>query len=96
MQRAIGRAYQRLQGAHPRRPRNRYSLLVEIGCDVLLGAVVLSSLAAFALLAWAMYAGFTAAAIALVIGLVGLSAALLLVWERVAWEPLAERLSEIS
>jgi hypothetical protein len=96
MQRAIGRAYQRLQTGYPGPRRNRHGLMVEIGCDVLLTVVVMSSLAAFGLLAWAMYAGFTGAVIGLALGLVGASASLLLVWERIAWQPAASRISGLS
>lgn len=96
MQRAIGRAYQRFQGGHPRRPSSRYSLLIEIGCDLLLAGAILCVLGAFGLLAWAIYAGFDARTIFLCLGLMAAGAVLLLVWEHVAWKPFAERLSDMT
>ena len=96
MQRAIGRAYQRLQSGYPRSRDGRKGLMFEIACDLLLTVVVLGSLAAFGLLAWGMYAGFTGALVGLALGLVAVSASLLLVWERIAWEPLPRRLSGLS
>lgn len=96
MQRAIGRAYKRLRGAHPRRPDSRYRLLKEIACDMLLGAAFVSIVSAPVTLVWAAYSGLDLAKIMLSLGLLALGAGLLLVWEQVAWEPFVERLSHLS
>jgi hypothetical protein len=96
MQRAIGRAYLRVRGAHPRRPKSDHSLLIEIGCDALLAFAGMAVLAGFALVAWAMLDGLQLTKVVLGLALLALGPLLLLVWERVAWEPFVERLSELS
>jgi hypothetical protein len=96
MQRAIGRAYQRLRGNHPRRPKSAFSLVIEISCDMLLGAAAMAAFAGAALLVWGLLAGV---AVNLLIGgglLLGAAAALLLAWEWLAWKSFGETLSELS
>ena len=96
MRRAIGRAYQRVKGVHPRRPKSNDSRVAEFGCDLLLIAAGVAVLGGFGLGAWGLVGALQPLKILLGLGLVGLGLALLLFWERVAWEPFAERLSQLS
>ncbi|MGZ6015779.1 MAG: hypothetical protein ACXWKM_08535 [Phenylobacterium sp.] len=96
MQRAIGRAYQRVKGAHPRRPKSSHRWMVELGCDLLLIAAGLAVLGGFGLAVWGMLGAMQPVKIAVGLGLLALAPVLLLIWERVAWEPFAERLSHLS
>ena len=96
MQRRFGRVYQRLRGAHPRRPRSRVSGLMEFACDALLAAAGLVFLGGLALALRAVFGGFPAEDLILSFVLVGCSIILLRAWERLAWEPIAQRLDELS
>ncbi len=92
MKRAAGRAYQRLRGAHPRRPITRTSALEEIGCDLLLGLAGVGMLGGLVLLVWATMRGLPLAQLIVGAALIGFGAVLLLLWERIAWEPLVREL----
>lgn len=96
MQRAIGRAYQRVKGAHPRRPKSTHRWMAELGCDLLLIAAGVALLGGFGLAIWGMLGGLQLVKIVLGLGLLVLGPILLLLWERVAWEPFVERLSHLS
>lgn len=96
MRRAIGRAYQRMKGAHPRRPKSSYSLIFELGCDLLLIAAGVAVLGGLGLVVWGVLGVLAPLWIILGLGLIALGPILLLLWERVAWEPFAERLSRLS
>ena len=96
MQRAIGRAYQRVKGAHPRRPKSDHSWMVELGCDLLLIAAGVAVLGGFGLVVWEMLGALQPVKIAVGLGLLALGPVLLLIWERVAWEPFVERLSHLT
>jgi hypothetical protein len=96
MQRAIGRAYQRVKGAHPRRPKSDHSWIMELGCDLLLIAAGVAVLSGFGLAVWGMLGVLQPVKIGIGVGLLALGPVLLLLWERVAWEPFAERLSHLS
>jgi hypothetical protein len=94
MKRAVHRAYRRFTGAHPRRPRSRASLAAEIGCDLMLALAVFGMLGGAGVLVWATATGFHAGLLLCGALMIGLGALLLLIWERVAWEPFAEKISE--
>jgi hypothetical protein len=96
MQRTIGRAYKRLRGAHPRRPKSNVSHLLELACDALLAAAVLALLGGLALALWSVFGGVSAEGLILGLVLVGCGATLLCAWERLAWEPFAQQLDELS
>ncbi|HVN01571.1 MAG TPA: hypothetical protein VMT68_15295 [Caulobacteraceae bacterium] len=96
MQRALGRAYQRLQGAHPRRQDTASGRAAEIACDALLVAAGAALIGGLGLVAASLVGGFDPARLALGAGLVAASPALLLVWERLAWEPFAKRLARMD
>ena len=95
MQRAVARAYQRLQGNHPRRPPAPFARTMEVLCDGLLGLAVVAFLGGVGLIVWGLVAGF--APIRLIAGLVllAVSAVLLLLWERFAWEPFIKQFSQL-
>jgi hypothetical protein len=92
MKRATGRAYQRLRGAHPRRPKSRTSALVEIGCDLLLGMAAAGMLGGLVVLVWATVTSLRPAQLVLGAVLIGVGGLLLLLWERIAWEPFVREL----
>jgi hypothetical protein len=94
MKRAAGRAYQRFKGAHPRRPKSRTSLLVEISCDLMLGMAAVGMLGGLAVLIWATMTGLHLPQLAAGAALIGLGALLLLLWERIAWEPIVRELGQ--
>lgn len=96
MQRALNRAYQRLQGNHPRRPKSNFSWLAHLAADGLLVCAALSFLGGVGLVAWALIDGLDAARLALGVALILLGPALLYLWEKVAWDPFAERLTEFT
>ena len=94
MKRAAGRAYQRIKGAQPRRPKSRTSLLVDIACDLLLTASAAGILGGMAVLVWATVSGLRLAQLVSGAALIAVGALLLLLWERIAWEPFAHEASE--
>lgn len=94
MQRTLGRAYQRLQGNHPRRPDGQRGM--EVFCDALLALGVLALPAGVALIVWGCLARFEPIRIVAGSALVILSPLVLLLWERLAWEPFREHLSQLS
>ena len=96
MQRTIGRAYQRLRGTHPRRPRSGISHLLELACDALLAASALALLSGLDVAIWGLFGGFTMERLVLGFVLVGCGLVLLFTWERLAWAPLARQLDELS
>ena len=96
MKRAIGRAYKRIQGRHPRREKTGNGWLVELGCDLILVGASACALAGVGLAVWAAIAGFLGSAILAVIALFALGAGLLLLWEKIAWEPFVGHLNELT
>lgn len=96
MQRAIGRARQRLQGEHPRRPKSTIGLLVEISCDLLLAAAAAAVLGGVALVVWAILDGWNPARMVAGLCLLAMGPVILLIWERIAWAPFVEHLSDLS
>ncbi len=92
MKRATGRAYRRLKGAHPRRPITKTSTFEELGCDLLLGLAGAGMLGGLVLLVWATVTGLLLAQLVAGAALIGLGAVLLLLWERIAWEPFVQEL----
>ncbi len=94
MQRTLGRAYQRLQGNHPRRQDGER--FMELVCDAILVLAVLDFLGGVALIVWGCITGLEPIRIAAGVVLVILSPLLLLLWERMAWEPFAERLAQMD
>ncbi len=93
MQRTLGRAYQRLRGGHPRRPEGERAM--ELFCDALFALGVLAFPAGVALISWGCIAKFERIRIAAGAALVILSPLVMLLWERLAWEPVIERLSQM-
>ena len=96
MQRALARAHQRLQGNHPRRPSAPFARTTEILCDILLAAAVVAFLAGVALFVWAIVSGLGLFKIFAGLALLAIGPILLLIWERVAWEPFGRNLSQLS
>jgi hypothetical protein len=96
MQRTISRVYKRLRGAHPRRPKSDVSHLLELGCDTLLAAGGLAILGGLFMALWAIFGGSSAENPILGLILVGCGVILLCAWERLAWEPFARQLDELS
>jgi hypothetical protein len=96
MQRALNRAYQRLQGNHPKRPKTKLSHLAELGADVLLGAAALAVLSGVGLLIWAFADGLAAKKLIGGVVLIALGPLLLRVWERIVWDELADDLSKLT
>lgn len=94
MKRAVGRAYRRMQGAHPRRPKTSSRWLAELACDFLLTSAAAGVLAGVALALWGVAAGGRLPQLVSGLAFFVIGAGLLLVWERVAWEPFAEDLSD--
>jgi hypothetical protein len=94
MKRAVHRAYRRLQGAHPRRPPSKTKILAEIGCDLLLALAVFGILGGAGVLVWATATGFHVTFLLCGVAMIGLGAVLLLIWERVAWDPFVRELGE--
>ena len=95
MQRTLGRAYQRLRGNHPRRSPSLDGRAMEIVCDCLLAFAALDFLIGLAFTIWSVLSGAGPMSILAGVILVGLGPLLLLLWERLAWEPLASRLSQM-
>lgn len=97
MRSAIGRAYQRIRGAHPRRPKSRLNFLVEVGCDLLLVLAAAACIGGLAAVAWAIaHGGLAVQPLIVGLTLLATSVGLLLLWEKVAWEPIVETLSKLS
>ncbi len=94
MQRTLDRAYQRIQGNHPRRPDGARGM--ELFCDALLALGVLAFAAGLALILWGCIVRFEPIRIAAGAALVIFGPLVLLLWERLAWEPFAERLSQMD
>ena len=94
MKRAVGRAYQRVKGIHPRRPKSRTSLLLDIVCDLLLASSAAGLLGGMGVLLWATVSGLETARLIFGAVLIASGAALLLLWERIAWEPFAHALPQ--
>lgn len=90
MKRAVGRAYQRVKGVHPRRPKSRTSLLLDIACDLLLASSAAGLVGGMGVLLWATVGGLETARLVSGAALIAIGAALLLAWERIAWEPFAQ------
>lgn len=95
MQRAVKRAYLRLQGAHPRRPPSPLARTMELLCDGLLGLAAMGFLGGLGLIVWSLVAGLWPAPLVAGLVLLVLSAVLLLVWERLAWEPFIKQFSQL-
>ena len=94
MQRTLGRAYQRLQGNHPRRADGNW--VMELFYDALFAFGLIAFPAGAALLLWGCIARFEPARMSAGVALMLLSPLALLVWERLAWEPFVERLSQMD
>lgn len=69
--------------------------MAELGCDLLLIAAGVAALGGFGLAVWGMLGAMQPVKIVIGLGLFALGPVLLLIWERVAWEPFAERLSHL-
>jgi len=96
MRRTLGRAYRRFHGDHPRRPPGPLSRVTEILTDVLLGAGFVLGIAGLAIAVGNLIRGPHPLGVTLGGGLALLGAALLLLWERVAWEPFEDQLRDLS
>jgi hypothetical protein len=96
MQRALARAHQRLQGNHPRRPPAPFARTTEILCDILLAASAVAFLAGVGLTVWAIVGRLGLVQLCSGLALLAIGPVLLLIWERVAWEPFGRRLSQLS
>lgn len=96
MQRALGRAYQRFQGGHPRRPPSKGTPLAELVCDALLLLAIATFLAGVAVVVAGLIGGVHVARLLVGGALVLAGPVLLLVWERLAWEPFVKRLSHLD
>ena len=94
MQRTLDRAYQRLQGKHPRRRQGARHM--EYLCDALLALGVLAFPAGLALILWGCFARFDPIRLAAGLALAILSPLVLFLWERLAWEPFVQRLSQMD
>ena len=94
MQRTLGRAYQRLQGNHPRRPDGNRTM--EAFCDALFAIGLLAFPAGIAVGLWGCIGKFEPSRVAAGLGLIIISPLALLLWERLAWEPFIERLSQMD
>jgi hypothetical protein len=96
MQRALGRAYQRFQGEHPRRPASASGRAMELICDGLLVLAFASLPAGIGVAVSGLIGGVHPTRLAIGGGLVAAGPLLLLAWERLAWEPFAKRLSQLD
>ncbi len=94
MQRTLGRACQRLQGNHPRRPDGHR--LMELLCDAILALAGLVFVGGLGLIAWGCIGQFEPIRVVAGGALVIATPFVLLFWERLAWEPFEERLSQLS
>jgi hypothetical protein len=96
MQRTLNRAYQRLQGNHPRRPPSWINRAIETVLDLLFFGAILVFLGGIALIVWSLAAGFEITLFSVGLALLVLGPVLLLLWERVGWEPVAKRFSKLT
>lgn len=96
MQRTLGRAYQRLQGGHPRRPASVYGRAMEFFCDGLLALAGIAFVGGVALIVWSFLPSFAPLRLAAGLALLATSPLVLLLWERLAWEPFEMRLSQLT
>jgi len=95
MRRALGRAYQRVQGNHPRRPASPSAKIMTLVCDAMLAAAAIAFVAGVGLVAWSVFAGPEPVRIVVGLALVAIGPMLLLAWERLAWEPFIKRFSQL-
>jgi hypothetical protein len=83
-----------MKGAHPRRPKTPVRWLAELACDLLLTLAAAGLLGGVALALWGLAAGGRLPQLLAGLAAFAIGAVLLLVWERVAWEPFAEELAD--
>jgi len=93
IKRAVKRAVARARGDHPG-GASKNGLLKTVLCDLLLVAVALLLLAGFVVVVIALFRGL--AMLLIGAGLLVLGVVLLIVWERLFWEPCARKLSELT
>lgn len=96
MRRALNRAYLRLQGKHPRRPRSLVGQLASLAADAVLTGAVLAALGGVVLIVLAVLDGFQLVQALGGVALVALAVLLLYVWEKLAWGPFLEGMSGLS
>lgn len=96
MQRALNRAYQRLQGNHPRRPKSNFSWLAHLVEDTLLASAGLAVLGGAGLAVWALIDRFEVTKLVSGVAFIALGVALLYVWDKVVWQPFARSLSDLT
>jgi len=93
--RAVKRAAARMRGDHPR-PGGEEETLRTLLYDLLLIVAAVFALAGVVLIVISLVQGFSAAKLVIGAGLVILGIVLLLLWERLFWEPFARDLSRLS
>jgi hypothetical protein len=96
MQRALKRAHQRLQGRQPEWGGSEPGLWAKILYDALLTAAGAAFLGGLALIAWGVADRLEVMKVVGGAVLVVLGPALLILWERLVWEPFADKLSQLS
>ncbi len=93
--RAVNRAAARMRGDHPRRGGEEEALRTLL-CDLLLIVTAVLALAGLVLIVIGLVQGFSVVKLLIGVGLVVLGVVLLLLWERLFWEPIARDLSRLS
>ena len=93
--RAFGRAVARVRGDHPRRGRKN-GLLLMLACDLGLILAGILLLAGLVLIAVGLVPSFSLPRLLIGVGLGALSVVVLVIWERVFWEPFAHKLAQLS
>lgn len=96
MQRALNRAYQRLQGNHPKPSESASKPLTTLLCDLLLAVAISVFLVGLALVIWSVASKLELFRLFGGLALMVLGPVLLLLWEHVFWEPFARDMARMS
>jgi hypothetical protein len=96
VKRAMKRAARRVRGDHPRRTADPARFGLYVLCDLLLLATVISFFAGLAFTVIGLLGAIGVADLVLGLALIGLSILLLILWEKVFWDPFAHHFDELS
>jgi hypothetical protein len=96
VKRAAKRAMRRIKGDHPHRGAKVARFGVLLACDVILIAAAMAFLGGFAFVIVGLVQMIDIVSLGMGVALIVLSALLLILWERVFWEPFAHNLEDLT